>query len=144
MKLTSILVFLSSLFSVVSCKDKVVNRDETKADHNSVDGKNSIKPSEVKRVIDELEMSINNGGFDQYFFNSYGEDALEAAAYLRLIKADKMADIVDSAISKFPDGKVPKDRDDRQDILEKISPESDAQFKSLRVRDGCALTFSQK
>lgn len=67
-----------------------------------------------------LEREINNGGFYQYFFNSSGDFAHETILSLKNIKADKTADILQKAINLFPNKTVPKDRDKRQDILEKI------------------------
>ena len=68
----------------------------------------------------ELEREVNNGGFNQYFSNSSGEFAHKTILSLKLIGADKTADILQNAIDQFPDKSVPKDRDERQEILEKI------------------------
>jgi hypothetical protein len=68
-----------------------------------------------------LEADVNNGGFNQYYFNSYGDFALEVPGYLRAIGADQAATIVETANAAFgPDG-PPSDRDLRQDQLESLS-----------------------
>jgi len=52
-----------------------------------------------------LEADVNNGGFDQYYFNSSGDQAFFAPEALRLIGAHRMADIVSRANAVFgPDG----------------------------------------
>jgi len=79
----------------------------------------------------ELEREVNNGGFNLYFDNSPGGYAHETILSLKLIGADKTADILQSAIDQFPDKSVPKDRDERQEILEKIQENADAIWDKL-------------
>ena len=45
--------------------------------------------AEIQNLVDELEAEINNGGFDQYFFNSAGDKAAEAINALEAIGANK-------------------------------------------------------
>ncbi|MCG8337937.1 MAG: DMP19 family protein [Proteobacteria bacterium] len=85
-----------------------------------------MKKEEVKKRVDELEMEINNGGFDQFFFNSAGDNTDKIITALEMIGASHTAQIVQKALKKFPDGKTPTDRVTRQKILETISPDSDA------------------
>lgn len=80
----------------------------------------------IKILIDELEAEINNGGFDQFFFNSAGDNTAEIIVTLKAIGANHTASIVESAAAKFPNGAPPSDRDRRQEALESISPNSDA------------------
>ena len=79
----------------------------------------------VKIVIDNLEMEINNGGFDQFFFNSAGDDASETVDALKIIGAIHTSKIVQSSIDKFPNKIAPKDRYTRQESLIIISPDSE-------------------
>lgn len=79
----------------------------------------------------ELEREVNNGGFHLYFDNSPGGYADETILSLKLIGADKTADILQSAIDQFPDKTVPKDRDERQEILEKIQENADEVWDKL-------------
>ena len=67
-----------------------------------------------------LEADVNNGGFDQYFFNSSGDQAFFAEIALRLIGANKMADIVSKAVAVFGPAGVPRDRKARQEMLEQL------------------------
>ena len=84
----------------------------------------------VQELIDELEAEINNGGFDQFFFNSAGDYTEETIEALIKIGAPSTAEIVKKAASKFPGGIPPRDRDTRQELLEKVSPDNDA-FEEL-------------
>ena len=76
-------------------------------------------------VIENLEREINNGGFNQFYFNSSGDFSYETVDSLIQIGAKKTADIVKKANSQFPDNKIPKDRDKRQDILEQNEDKAD-------------------
>ena len=80
----------------------------------------------IQELIDELEAEINNGGFDQFFFNSAGDYTEETIQALVSIGATHTADIVKNAAAKFPGGMPPKNRDARQELLEDVSPDTDA------------------
>ncbi len=82
-----------------------------------------LSPSEqIFILVWELEAEVNNGGFNQFFFNSAGDRAGRTAAALRTIGAERAASIVDKAISLFPDG-PPADRSLRQDLLLALDPD---------------------
>lgn len=49
--------------------------------------------------IEELEMEVNNGGFNQYFFNSSGQNCFETLKALKKNKKFKTAKILESAIN---------------------------------------------
>lgn len=74
--------------------------------------------------VENLEREINNGGFNQFFFNSSGDFTHETINALKTIKAFKTADIVTKSISVWPNQNVPKDRAKRQDILEEIEEQA--------------------
>lgn len=59
-------------------------------------------PQQIFYFNQNLEMEINNGGFNQYFFNSYGDFAHETVLSLKAINANKMAGILQLAINQFP------------------------------------------
>ncbi len=56
-----------------------------------------------------MEAEVNNGGFNQYFWNPSGEFALEAVEGLNAIDAKKSADLLKNAINiaikEFPEMK---------------------------------------
>ena len=68
-----------------------------------------------------LEADVNNGGFDQYYFNSYGDFAAETPSLLRAIGADQAAALVEQANAAFGIAGPPRDRDKRQRVLEGIA-----------------------
>jgi hypothetical protein len=82
----------------------------------------------------ELEREVNNGGFDQYFWNSSGMYANETLETLKLIGANKTADILKAAIDPFPDKQVPIDRDVRDEIVESIRDANAEKWEDLDQR----------
>ncbi|MCB0754356.1 MAG: DMP19 family protein [Flavobacteriales bacterium] len=117
--------------------DKILNEPDTTnaiielddwLNDNSNYGSDLEKLSPTGRVVlvvENLEREINNGGFNQFYFNSSGDYAHETVDYLKKIGANKTAEIVETANAQWPDGNVPKDRNDRQETLEEIEVEAD-------------------
>jgi Domain of unknown function (DUF4375) len=66
------------------------------------------------------QSEVCNGGFDQFFYNSTGVLAPEAAEGFQAIGLDDLAALVRQAMSVFGDP-YPRDREVRCDLLEKIS-----------------------
>jgi hypothetical protein len=84
-------------------------------------GAASLSPMERLLVaIWGLEADVNNGGFSQYYFNSYGDFAAETPTHLRSIGAHQAAGLVEQANLAFGPGGPPSDRDERQCALERI------------------------
>ncbi|MCF6130547.1 DMP19 family protein [Flavobacterium sp. AS60] len=81
-----------------------------------------------------LEREISNGGFNQYFFNSSGNYAHLTVQSLLAIRANKTAEILQNAIDQFPNGNVPQDWTERQNILEKIQDSADLIWEKLDQR----------
>ena len=81
---------------------------------------------DVERLVGWLEAEVNNGGFDQFFFNSAGDEAAATIEALEAIGAFSTAAIVRRACARFPGGMPPADRDERQARLEEVSPDTDA------------------
>lgn len=79
----------------------------------------------------ELEREVNNGGFNQYFSNSSGVFALETVMSLKLIGADKTADLLQNAIDQFPNKTIPNGRDERQEVLERIQEKANEVWNKL-------------
>jgi len=79
----------------------------------------------VLLIVENLEREINNGGFNQYYFNSSGNYANETIDALNKIGANKTAEIVEKANSEFKNGTVPKDRVERQNELELIEEKAE-------------------
>ncbi|ARN77369.1 hypothetical protein BST97_04880 [Nonlabens spongiae] len=79
----------------------------------------------VLLIVENLEREINNGGFNQFYFNSSGNYANETIDALTKIGANKTAEIVKKANSEFENGTVPKDRAERQNKLELIEEKAE-------------------
>jgi len=71
-----------------------------------------------------LEAEVNNGGFDQYFFNSAGDNAEAALAGLKDMGAAGAAGLLERSIAVFPGGKPPTDRFKRQEVMQQIAAQS--------------------
>lgn len=82
-------------------------------------------------LILDLEGQVNNGGFDQYYFNSYGDNAAEAVMALRAIGANSVAKMLVESFSVFPSSKPSPDRWVRQAQLEKIGESGDEKLSNL-------------
>jgi hypothetical protein len=65
----------------------------------------------------DLEESVTNGGFIQFFFNSSGQFAHEIFQAYLAIKAENTVTILTKAIYLFPEIPVPKNLKIRQKIL---------------------------
>ena len=78
-----------------------------------------------------LEREINNGGFNQYFYNSSGDEAHETILSLKAIGANKTAIILQKAIDQFPNKTVPKDRDERAEVLAQIEEIANEAWEEL-------------
>jgi hypothetical protein len=63
---------------------------------------------------------VNNGGFEQFFFNSSGAFMHEAIDGAELIGAPQHAEILGEAAAIYPEGTVPKDRAERDRILQSV------------------------
>ena len=94
----------------------------------------AMTPTDVVALVDGLEGELNNGGFDQFFFNSTGDYALETIDALNRIGAHQTAEIVQLACDRFPHGSPPFDIGLRRNLLlESVSADADA-FNDLDER----------
>ena len=70
-------------------------------------------------ICNLLEEEINNGGFDQFLYNSSGDYTHRVEECLRTIGATKTADICRTAFSAY--GRpIPQDRKQRQKFLDRM------------------------
>lgn len=86
-----------------------------------VEAKRLETPYKETLLLGWLIGEIENGGFDQYFFNESGDDfatTLEAAINVGGLR---VAAILDEAAALFPGGVVPKDCVERRQILIQLS-----------------------
>lgn len=84
-------------------------------------GANALRFEEIVGVgVWLLEAEVNNGGFDQYYFNSAGDLAVPTVDALRIIGASRTASLLAAANSEFPNLVPPANRDARQRALDEI------------------------
>jgi hypothetical protein len=90
--------------------------------------------SEVEKTfiaIWSLEGEVNNGGFDQWFFNSSGDWALETPQCLVRIGAETTAKIVEAAISIFPGGNPSEDLEKRRKQMKEVNDVIEMKWNEL-------------
>jgi hypothetical protein len=79
----------------------------------------------IMRLVEKFGGEVNNGGFDQFFRNSAGNETTEMIAALEIIEAPAVLSILKRAAQRFPGGVAPKERTAREDLLETISPHAE-------------------
>lgn len=77
-----------------------------------------------------LEADVNNGGFDQYLYNSGGDYAFFVTGALRTVGAHAAAAIVSRVVRSFGEGGVPRDRGERQSALAAMAEAVEHPFES--------------
>jgi hypothetical protein len=78
-----------------------------------------------------IEREINNGGFNQFYYNSSGDFACETVESLKSIGAEKTALIIQKANGQFPNNVVPQNREERQEILKQIEDKANDIWEKL-------------
>lgn len=81
---------------------------------------NLLPHEKVIYFCQAFEGEINNGGFSQFFFNSTGDFTMETVDSLKIIGAVKTTKLLKKAVTLFPSGIVPKDRDKREEMLDEL------------------------
>jgi hypothetical protein len=81
--------------------------------------------------IEDLEREVNNGGFGQFFLNSPGDNTEETIHALKEIGSKRFLSLLESATQQFPSGKVPRDRDERLEVMEQIEEKAEAAWSAL-------------
>ena len=74
---------------------------------------------------------IDNGGFEQFFFNTSGDWSLDTPAALRRIGALSLARLVDEAIGEFPPPGPSTDLEVRRQQLDVLPVQGQIRLKSL-------------
>lgn len=88
----------------------------------------------VYKVIYQLEADVNNGGFHQYYFNSAGDGAFAIVDALNEIGAHRCAEIVKEANRCFPGTVPPREREERQALLEQFDAAKLERLETLDVQ----------
>lgn len=88
-------------------------------------------PEKIFVYVENVEREVNNGGFSQFFYNSSGDYAHESVDALQAIGAEATADLLQKAIEQFPNGRVPKDEDERTAVLDQIDETAEDAWNNL-------------
>lgn len=107
--------------AVIELDTRVNELSEYGADLSKLTG-----PQKVLLFVENLEREVNNGGFNQFYWNSSGGFAHETLAGIRIIGANKMADILAKANSVWPNQAVPKGQTERQEVMETMEEQANA------------------
>lgn len=95
----------------------------------------ALSPSDkILIAVWGLEADVNNGGFDQYYFNGAGDQAFFAPHALEQIGALNTAAIVREANDKFGPNGPARDRTKRQEQLERLTASDEDLFDPLDRR----------
>lgn len=94
-----------------------------------------LNPSQkLFEMVYLLEADVNNGGFNQYFFNSSGRDAPEVVSALRTIRANRCAAIVEKALKTVEAGDLNwKDDPARKEFIASLSDEKNDQLEDINI-----------
>lgn len=97
MKCISIIKALLFIAAFSSCN----NQSKVDSHENVKQRKKGIEREKIILVanIDELEMEVNNGGLNQYFINSSGQNCYETLRLLKKTGKTNTAAILEEAIS---------------------------------------------
>ena len=87
-------------------------------------------------VVDGVEREVANGGFNQFYFNSAGDQARETVEALHRVGAHRMAEIVEKANAAFGERGPNPDRDKRQEELDDIGEASEQLWSDLDAEFG--------
>jgi hypothetical protein len=112
--------------SITKLDDYICNQCES-GDHMD----SLSDPQKIFYYIQCWGRDIKNGGFNQFYRNSSGDFAHETYDSLRIIGAYKIANIIMTANDQFPLKAVPKDRSERQKLLEQIQDTANEVWKEL-------------
>ena len=89
------------------------------------------KPEKIIAIIEELEREVNSGGFKSFFSYSVGDSSYKIVKALKIIGSTIFLDIVERAISVFPENKIPKESEVLEEILEDIEEKADPLWEKL-------------
>lgn len=79
----------------------------------------------------ELDATVQEGGFSQYFIDASGDHSADAVEALRELGAGKMAKFVERARRAFPDGRPPQTAEERDVLLLERAEELEPRLQKL-------------
>jgi hypothetical protein len=114
MKQLASILYLIIIFLTASCHNnerKIDTYENLKKDLKGVE----LEKVEPHADPGEFEAEINNGGLNQYFFNSSGQNCFETLRYFKRNGKTKEARILEEAINLINPQKLPED-----ELIEKL------------------------
>lgn len=93
--------------------------------------KRLTKPQKVYYCVWQLNVEVRNGGFSQYFFNSFGKYAKLTIKALRKLGAAETATIVEQAVAIFGSSGPAQNRDERQEQLASVFASNEINLSNL-------------
>jgi hypothetical protein len=90
-------------------------------------------PEKVFHCIWQLEAEVNNGGFDQFYFNSEGDEVLDTVKSLEAIGAKHTADLVRQANALFGEAGPSPDRFTTQKQLDALRDTKGKKMNELDI-----------
>jgi HEAT repeat protein len=89
------------------------------------------RPQQHYSAVLMFDAEVCNGGLDQYFLNSSGDQWKDALEGLKAMKDNKRADILEKAIAKFGESGPSTEREKRLDQLSALIRKDEASFETL-------------
>jgi HEAT repeat protein len=89
------------------------------------------RPQQHYSAVLMFDAEVCNGGLDQYFLNSSGDQWKDALEGLKAMKDNKRADILEKAVAKFGESGPSTEREKRMDQLSALIRKDEASFESL-------------
>lgn len=94
-------------------------------------GKSSLTPEQAKLLaVWILDSEVNNGGYDQYLWNTGGDLVAEVIEGLENIGADELANLTTAAIAELPDNYFMTSREERRKQLDLLQESPSSRLNS--------------
>ncbi|MBN1181927.1 MAG: DMP19 family protein [Bacteroidales bacterium] len=100
------------------CLEPFCEQFFNKLEHEGFDELNDVEKTFI--CIWSFQGEVDNGGFDQWLFNSSGDWALETITSLQRVGAAETLKMVKKVVSYFPGGTPPKDINKRRELIESM------------------------
>ncbi|WNM18190.1 DMP19 family protein [Flavobacterium capsici] len=81
-----------------------------------------------KTTIEEFEMEINNGGFNQYFINSSGQNCYKSLKFLKQNGKVKTAKLLENAIDLINPNHIPE-----EEFIQKLKKNEVAELYNEKI-----------
>jgi hypothetical protein len=88
-------------------------------------------PCQVLYLVELVDREVNNGGFEQFFYNAAGAFTAEAKEAIAELKLENLLSLLNQACSHFPDGVVPKDQYLRRTLLSEALEKNENVFSAI-------------